>query len=142
VFPASADTPRIAFVRALHAAACIGGLAALSYAARTPFLYPSLGATAFLLVALPMKVASSTRNVVLGHTIAAAAGWLSLWALGLNGQQMGLANGCDAPHVVSVALALALTTFLLLTLRIVHPPAGATTVIVGIGLLRTRGRCR
>jgi CBS-domain-containing membrane protein len=58
-----------------------------------------------------------------------------LWVLGLHGQQMGLANGCDAPHIFSAALALALTTFLMLTLKIVHPPAGATTLIVAIGLL-------
>src|SRR5436190_20316845 len=92
VSPFSVDSPRIAFVRALHAAACIAGLGLVSCVARTPFLIPPFGATAFLLVAVPEKAPAAPRNVVYGHLIAAASGWVSLLALGVHGQQMSLAS--------------------------------------------------
>jgi CBS domain-containing membrane protein len=126
---------RGAVARSLQAAACIAGLGLLSYAARTPFLIPPLGATAFLLAVVPEKIPAAPRNVVFGHLIAAAAGWSSLRLLGLHDQQMGLALGCDALHVASASLALAITSFLMIRWRVVHPPAGATALIVGLGLL-------
>jgi CBS-domain-containing membrane protein len=40
-------------------------------------------------------------------------------------------------HVLAGALSVALTTLVLTTLRMPHPPAGATTLIVNLGVLTT-----
>ena len=121
-------------VLALGAALSVAGLAALDSATKTPFLFPSLGATTFLLIAAPEREMSSTRNAFFGHLIGAASGWLALWLCGVDGTRVALGS-FDVAHILSASLALGLTTFALLRLRISHPPAGATTLIFGIGLL-------
>jgi CBS-domain-containing membrane protein len=39
------------------------------------------------------------------------------------------------PHVLAGALSVALTTVVLTLLKLQHPPAGATTLIVSLGIL-------
>ena len=48
-----------------------------------PFIFPSLGPTAFLLFYTPTAPAASPRNTVCGHAIGVAAGYLSLLLFGL-----------------------------------------------------------
>jgi CBS-domain-containing membrane protein len=128
-------SPRSALVSALQAGACSAGLGVLSLAAHTPFLIPPLGATTYLFVTAPESPASAPRNAVYGHVIAGCAGWISLWSFGLDGQQTTLASSCDLMHMLSAAAGLALSTFLLLLLKVPHPPAPATTLVVSLGLL-------
>jgi CBS-domain-containing membrane protein len=110
-------------------------LGALSLAARTPFLFPALGASAFILIAHPESPAASARNVLGTHLVAAAVGWLCFWAFGLVPGGPMLASGGGPEHVASAALALGLTTVLLLVLRLQHPPAVATTLTFSLGFL-------
>jgi CBS-domain-containing membrane protein len=46
-----------------------------------------------------------------------------------------LAVGVTWPRVVAAALSLGLTAGLMVLLRAPHPPAGATTLIVSLGIL-------
>ncbi len=48
---------------------------------KQPLLFPSLGATAFLIFETPMAEVGSPRNTMIGHTVGVAAGALSLRAL-------------------------------------------------------------
>ena len=50
-----------------------------------------------------------------------------------------LVSGVDASRVGAAAISLAVTAGVLVLLRCPHPPAGATTLIVSLGLLRTPG---
>lgn len=113
----------------------ISGL--LAWLLQEPLLFPSLGATAFLLFETPMAEVSSPRNTVIGHLLGAlvATGWLL--ALGLQDEPNALVGGFEPARAAAVALSVACTGGLLRLLRAAHPPAGATTVIVSMGLLHT-----
>jgi CBS domain-containing membrane protein len=124
-----------ALVCALQAALAAGPLGALSLVTKTPFLFPALGASAFILISFPNLPAARPRNVIGSHLVGAAAGWLCLQAFGLHAGAATLVAGGGWEHVAAAALALGLTTGLLLALGLHHPPAGATTLIVALGFL-------
>lgn len=100
-----------------------------------PFVFPSLGPTAFLLFYTPQAPAASPRNTVAGHLIGAAAGYLSLALFGLLDAGPALAEGMSWGRVGAAALSLGLTAGMMAWLKVPHPPAGATTLIVSLGIL-------
>lgn len=114
-------------------------IAVMSIAALTtgqPFVFPSLGPTAFLLFYTPSAPAASPRNTLCGHAIGAGAGYLSLVIFGLTDQGPALATGVTWPRVGAAALSLGLTSGVMVWARVPHPPAGATTLIISLGILR------
>ncbi|WP_129843694.1 HPP family protein [Streptomyces sp. RFCAC02] len=111
-------------------------MALLALITHAPFLFPSLGPTAFLLFHTPQAPAAAPRNSVGGHLIGVAAGWLALAVTGLTGTEPNL-EGVTWRRALAAALALGLTCALMPPLGLAHPPAGATTLIVALGLLRT-----
>ncbi len=113
----------------------IGLMAAAAFVTGQPFIFPSLGPTAFLLFYTPQAASASPRNTVLGHLIGALAGYLSLVAFGLQQAGPALATGVSGPRIGAAALSLGLTAGCMVWLRVPHPPAGATTLIVSLGIL-------
>jgi CBS-domain-containing membrane protein len=111
-------------------------MAAVAVVTRAPFIFPSLGPTAFLLFYGPTTPAASPRNTIGGHLIGCAAGYLSLVLFGLTTRGPALAVGVDWTNVGAAALSLALTSGAMVWCRVPHPPAGATTLIVSLGILR------
>lgn len=111
-------------------------MAAVALITHAPFIFPSLGPTAFLLFYTPTAPTSSPRNTTVGHLIGALAGWLSLVIFGLTAAPPALAAGVTWPRVGAAALSLGATSFFMVLLRVPHPPAGATTLIISLGLLR------
>ena len=109
----------------------------LAWALDEPLVFPSLGATAFLFFETPMAEVASIRNTVIGHAVGAGVAFVWLNVFGLVGEPSAIAEGFTADRVACVALSLAFTGGILRLLRAAHPPAGATTVIVSIGLLTT-----
>lgn len=114
----------------------LGVSALAAYLFRQPLLFPSLGPTAYLFFESPMARRSSPRNTVIGHAVAVAAGALSLAVFGLLGEPSILQAGPTPAHVWAGVLSVALTGGVQLLLRSSHPPAGATTLIVSLGLLQ------
>ncbi|WP_246843388.1 HPP family protein [Allokutzneria sp. NRRL B-24872] len=114
----------------------IAVIAVLAMATGEPLLFPSLGPTAFLIFTRPAPPTASPRNTVLGHLIGVGAGWLGLAVCGLLNTPPDLAHA-DWARVGAAAIALGLTCGLMPLLGVPHPPAGATTLIVALGLLRT-----
>ncbi len=110
-------------------------MAAVALVTHAPFIFPSLGPTAFLLFYTPTAPPACPRNTLAGHLIGALAGWLSLVIFGLTAAPPALSAGVDWPRVGAAALSLALTSGVMVLLRVPHPPAGATTLIVSLGLL-------
>lgn len=102
---------------------------------REPFVFPSLGPTAFLLFYTPLAAAASPRNTILGHLVGAACGYLALAVFGLLDAGPALAGGVTAARVGAAGVSLGLTAGLMVWLRVPHPPAGATTLIVSLGIL-------
>lgn len=101
----------------------------------SPFVFPSLGPTAFLHFYTPMAPAASPRNTICGHAVGVVAGLLSLHLFGLDDAGPALATGVDAARVGATALSLGLTSGAMVWLRVPHPPAGATTMIISLGIL-------
>lgn len=118
-----------------NGAVSIGLLAAVALWTQEAFIFPSLGATAFILFYMPMAAPASPRNTFLGHTIGAVAGWLSLAVFGLLDAPSAMTAGVDWPRVGAAALSLGGTSCLMVLLRATHPPAGATALIVSLGLM-------
>lgn len=114
----------------------IGAMALVALVTGEPFVFPSLGPTAFLLFYTPTAPASSPRNTLGGHAIGATAGYLSLVLFGLTNDPPALATSVTAARVGAAALSLGLTSGAMVWARVPHPPAGATTLIVSLGILR------
>jgi len=120
------------FVGSLFAIA-LSGLAAWAF--DEPLLFPSLGATAFLIFETPTAEVGSPRNTLIGHGVGILAAALSLAIFGLLDAPSAFEDGVTLSRVCAVALSVALTGGVLRLLRAAHPPAGATTIIVSSGLL-------
>ena len=116
-------------------AASIAVMALAAWATRQPLIFPSLGPTAFLMFYSPRTPAACPRNALLGHAIGIGAGYLALLAFGVRHAPPALARGVTLPWVGAAALSLGLTGGVMAALRIPHPPAGATTLIVSLGIL-------
>lgn len=112
----------------------IGLLAALAWFTATPFVFPSLGPTAFLFFYAPHDPSASPRNALLGHAIAIGCGYGALLVTGLASVHGSLAE-ITLQRGLAVALSMAATGALMILARSEHTPAGATTLIVSLGLL-------
>jgi CBS-domain-containing membrane protein len=113
----------------------IGLMAFAALITGAPFIFPSLGPTAFLLFYTPMAPTACPRNTLAGHAIGAAAGYFALVVFGLQDAGPALTTGVTAPRVGAAAISLGLTSGLMVWARVPHPPAGATTLIVSLGIL-------
>lgn len=110
-------------------------MAAAALATNQPFVFPSLGPTAFLFFYSPLVPAASPRNTLIGHFIGAAVGWGCLIAFGLQGEGPSTAVGVTWERVLAAGLSLGLTSGLMVLFHAPHPPAGATTLIISLGVL-------
>lgn len=113
----------------------IGLIALVALETHQTFIFPSLGATAFILFHLPLAEAASPRNVLCAHLLGAICGWLCLALFGLRDEPSAFVEGMNLARVGAAALALGSTAGLMALLRIPHPPAGATSLIVSLGLM-------
>ena len=113
----------------------IGLMSALAVLTHSPFVFPSLGPTAFLFFYTPTAPAASPRNTIIGHAVGIVAGYFSLVVTGLTVAGPALSVGVTWPRVIAAALSLGLTAGVMVLLRAPHPPAGATTLIISLGLL-------
>jgi CBS domain-containing membrane protein len=113
----------------------IGLMSVLALITHTPFIFPSLGPTAFLFFYTPTAPAASPRNTIIGHLIGILCGYFSLVITGLTAAGPALAVGVSWPRVIAAALSLGLTSGLMVLFRSPHPPAGATTLIISLGIL-------
>lgn len=114
----------------------IGLMATAAWVTGAPFVFPSLGPTAFLLFYAPVQPAASPRNTVLGHLIGVLAGYLALALFGLLDAPPALSTSVTTARVGAAALSLGLTSGAMVWAKVPHPPAGATTLIVSLGILR------
>lgn len=110
-------------------------LALLAVVTRVPLIFPSLGPTAYLLFFSPRSETSAPRNALIGHAIGLICGYAAY-------RLMGMPAAITAPHagfnwhrIIAAALSLAATGALMILFNASHPPAGATTLIVALGII-------
>jgi CBS domain-containing membrane protein len=130
-----AQAPVLAIFSFLHGCISIGLMSVLALITKSPFIFPSLGPTAFLFFYTPRAPSASPRNTFVGHTIGVLAGYFSLVVTGLTAAGPALAVGVTWPRVIAAALSLGLTSGLMVLFKSPHPPAGATTLIISLGIL-------
>jgi len=119
------------------AALMIGIIGATAVLAGQPWLFPSLGPTAYLLAAYPELPSSRRYNCFVGHMVGLASGFAAV----------AIFNAWSAPIVPlhdvtwsragAAAVAIGLTVFINHLLRSGHPPAAATTLLVALGTFHT-----
>lgn len=104
-----------------------------------PFIFPSLGPSAFALV-MDRGGAISARHILGGHLIGAICGFVTFRIIAYGYSVSHLPGPLSlsllrlaASGVVSVVL----TTLIMVVGRMQHAPACATTMIVSLGLLST-----
>jgi CBS domain-containing membrane protein len=110
-------------------------LALLSLVTGSPFVFPSLGPTAYLFFFSPLSESSSPRNTILGHAIGLLCGYAAFAFAVASSPPFGMNTGVHGPRVLAAALSLSATGALMALLRVSHPPAGATTLIVSLGII-------
>jgi CBS domain-containing membrane protein len=110
-------------------------LALLALVSHNPFVFPSLGPTAYLLFFSPLAKASSPRNTVFGHAIGILCGYGAYVVTGAGTLPFGVHPGIFWPRIVAAALSLSLTGGLMVLFGVSHPPAGATTLIISLGII-------
>ena len=130
-----ARTPVLAIFSFLNGCISIGLMSTLALITGSPFIFPSLGPTAFLFFYTPRAPSASPRYTLVGHTIGVLAGYFSLVVTGLTTAGPALAVGVTWPRVIAAALSLGLTSGLMVLFKSPHPPAGATTLIISLGLI-------
>ncbi|MEO6981767.1 MAG: HPP family protein [Edaphobacter sp.] len=116
-------------------------LALLAGITDSPFVFPSLGPTAYLLFISPLSENSSPRNTIYGHAIGLICGYVALTLTGAASLPFGIHSGMMTgsfiygPRILSAAISLSATGALMVLLGASHPPAGATTLIVSLGII-------
>ena len=115
----------------------IATTATVGYLSQLPFIFPSLGPTAFLHFAVPDKPAASPKNTLIGHFIGILAGSLALQITGLYDHPNVLNEGVLFERIWCAAISVAITCSCMVLFKVPHPPAGATTLIVSLGLIST-----
>jgi CBS-domain-containing membrane protein len=129
------ERPVWALFMCLNGFITIALLAAVAMISRTPFVFPSLGPTAFLFFFTPRAPAASPRHTIYGHAIGILCGWGALWLFGLQHAPPAMTTGVSAARIGAAALSLASTGALMILLKAAHPPAGATTLIISLGIM-------
>ena len=110
-------------------------LALLALVSRNPFVFPSLGPTAYLLFFSPLGKTSSPRNTIIGHAIGLVCGYGAFVITGAGAMPFGAHPGIFGPRILASALSLSATGAFMVLLDVSHPPAGATTLIVSLGII-------
>jgi CBS-domain-containing membrane protein len=110
-------------------------LSLLAVLTGTTFVFPSLGPTAYLFFFSPLAESASPKNAILGHAIGLACGYGAFRFSALTYGPANFHHGVYWPRILAAALSLAFTGAFMVLLRINHPPAGATTLIVSLGIL-------
>jgi hypothetical protein len=103
-------------------------------AAGQPWLFPSLGPTAFLQAETPDQKSSRFYNTVVGHLIGFAAGVAAVLLLGAqHAPNVLVARELVPLRVWASVLSAVLTMLGLSLLKASHPPAAATMLLVALG---------
>ena len=122
----------------LEEGALILVLAALGWLARWPFVFASLGPTAYSMIEQPELKSARPYNVVVGHLVGLGAGWLGLWIFHARASPNVMAAGfVPAPRLWAAVAAAIVTTLVTLALRASQPASLATTLLVALGAMQT-----
>ncbi|MBX0294919.1 HPP family protein [Haloarcula nitratireducens] len=113
-------------------------LVLLAWGTGQPFLFPSLGPSAYALAVTPSAATSQWQRALGGHFFGVVSGLLAYHTIapGLSVTKIPPAMSMPGLQLVAAGfLSVGLTSFAMLRTDLRHAPACATTLIVGLGLL-------
>lgn len=110
---------------------------ALGYAFREPWLFASLGPTAFMVAETPALPSARFYNTVAGHLAGIISGMLAVWLVGAATAPPVAQFDYPVPaRIWAAVIAVALNMLLGLLLHASHPPAAATTLLFALGVTK------
>ena len=111
-------------------------MAVVTWVAHNPFIFASLGPTAYELVETPERPTARPYNILVGHLIGVLAGFVALYATGATHAAPWSQAGMPLPRVWAAALAATLTVAVTLIARATQPAAIATSLLVSLGTMQ------
>ncbi|ADJ14661.1 HPP family protein [Halalkalicoccus jeotgali] len=124
----------------LYAGVLFTVLGLVAWASGQPFVFPSLGPSAFILAFDRRGERTRTYRIVGGHLIGGVVGLLS-YSLLAHGVSITPAPAAFSPDglwlAASGVCSIVLTSWAMIATNTNHAPACATTLIVSLGLLST-----
>lgn len=124
----------------LYAGVLFAVLGLIAWASGQPFVFPSLGPTAFVLAFDRRVDRSRLVEIVFAHLLAGVAGLVAWWSVAPGAvitTALAPLSTAGLRLATSATVSVVLTTWGMLATGQVHPPACATTLIVSLGLLST-----
>lgn len=124
----------------LYAGTLFVVLGGVAWASGQPFVFPSLGPSAFILAFDRRSDRTTTYRIVGSHVIGGVAGFLA-WTL--IGPAISITASPPAYSVegfrltASATVSVVVTSWAMIATDTIHAPACATTLIVSLGLLST-----
>ncbi len=124
----------------LYAGVLFTVLGSIAWSTGQPFIFPSLGPSAFILAFERSGERTRTYRVVGSHLIGGVAGLLAYWLLaaGVTITATPPAFSVEGLRLAgSATLSIIATSWAMIATDTIHAPACATTLIVSLGLLST-----
>jgi len=112
-------------------------VALVGFATYHPFVFASLGPTAYEQVETPERPSARPYNVILGHILAVAAGYAAIAILQAWNTPPVSAHGVPLPRVWTAVLACVFTVIATQLARATQPAALATALLVSLGLMQS-----
>ncbi len=122
---------------AVMAALLILAVGLTAWGAGQPWLFPSLGPTAYLLARYPDLATSRVYNSIVGHLVGLAGGFFAVAIFNAWQAPIVPLNDVTAPRIWAATVAVGFTILVNSLLRSGHPPAAATTLLVALGTFKT-----
>lgn len=127
----------------LYAGLLFTVLGVIAWGSGQPFIFPSLGPTAFLLAFDRQSGRTQSYRIIGSHLIGGLAG-LFAWSIVASGVSITATLPPFSVEgfrlAVSATVSIVLTSWAMIATDAIHPPACATTLIVSLGLLSTPPR--
>jgi len=124
----------------LYAGLLFTVLGMIAWGSGQPFIFPSLGPTAFVLAFDRTIDRTESRRIIGSHLLGGIAGLIA-WAIVASGVSLTATPPAFSIEgfrlTASATLSIVLTSWGMIATDSIHPPACATTLIVSLGLLST-----
>lgn len=110
--------------------------AVIAWLTHRPFIFASLGPTAYELVETPERKSARPYNVMVGHLVAVLTGFLALWATNAWSSPGISQDTIGWRRIAAVVLASAGTVVVTLLMKATQPAALSTTLLISLGLMQ------
>jgi len=109
----------------------------VGWAAQQPFVFASLGPTAYELVETPERPSARPYNIIAGHLIAVLAGFAALWLTHASGAPPISLGTVPLRRISAAVVAVVLTVFVTLLARATQPASLSTTLLIALGIMQS-----